>query len=157
MHPESGLFNKKLTTYKKRGCLTSACLTSWPSTAIQNNRQSNHPRWSILSRKVCMEVQVPPAHYGEHIQHSVAVTLAFCFCSVFECGSSEVQKQSVSNAFSYVVLCKTLLSSFKWAILADTSAKIQNLGESKGKRAKSKILVMHPDIQRVLPSARRRR
>ena len=31
----------------KSGCLTTVCLTSRPSTALQENRQSKHPRWSI--------------------------------------------------------------------------------------------------------------
>ena len=84
-----------------------------------------------------MEVHVPPAHYGEHIQHSVAVTLAFCFCSVFECGSSEVQKQSVSNAFSYVVHHLSVARFFILATWADASAKIQKLLNQREKRGKS--------------------
>ena len=43
------------------------------------------------------------AHYGEYILHPVE-SLLQCSCPVFDCGSFEVQKQSVSNAFQYVVL-----------------------------------------------------
>ena len=43
------------------------------------------------------------AHYGEYILHPVESHLQ-CSCPVFDCGSFEVQKQSVSNAFQYVVL-----------------------------------------------------
>ena len=39
-----------------------------------------------------------PDLFGEYILHPVELLLQ-CSCPVFDCGSFEVQKQSVSNAF----------------------------------------------------------
>ena len=58
-----------------------------------------------------MEVYAPPAHYGEYIQHSVAITPAFAFVLYSICGSFEVQKQSVSNAFIMLRSIQTFLFS----------------------------------------------
>lgn len=73
-----------------------------------------------------MEVYAPPAHYGEYIQHSVAITPAFAFVLYSICGSFEVQKQSVSNAFNYVALC-TNVPVFDKNISYSCNAKIQIL------------------------------
>ena len=51
------------------------------------------------------------AHYGEYILHPVELPLHLFFNRIFDCGSFEDQKQSVSNAFQYVVLCPTAPST----------------------------------------------
>ena len=44
------------------------------------------------------------AHYGEYMLHPVAVTPAMFLISISIVEVSNIQKQSVSNAFQYVVL-----------------------------------------------------
>ena len=70
------------------------------------------------------------AHYGEYILHPVESHLQ-CSCPVFDCGSFEVQKQSVSNAFQYVVLHPSAPSSSDDIVAkqADAAAKIQISGD----------------------------
>ena len=69
------------------------------------------------------------AHYGEYILHPVELP-QHCFRLLFDCGSSNIQKQSVSNAFQYVVLHpigSVLLRGHRCRIRRIAGAKVQIL------------------------------
>ena len=54
---------------------------------------------------MCIETTRASQHTTElYMIHPPWLSPRFCLCPVFDCGSFEVQKQSVSNAFQYVVL-----------------------------------------------------
>ena len=72
---------------------------------LANKQTEKHPLGSILYTVKCAyeDTSFLAAHYGEYILHPVELP-QHCFRLLFDCGSSNIQKQSVSNAFQYVVL-----------------------------------------------------
>jgi hypothetical protein len=93
------------------------------------------------------------AHYGEHILHPMESHLQ-CSCPVFDCGSFEVQKQSVSNAFQYVVLRPLAPSSSDdiTALRADSNCKSTKIKwEKVPNRSKSyKIFRNYLDVTGIM-------
>ena len=67
-----------------------------------------------------------PQHTTESIYNTPWQLLSFCFRLLFDCGSSNIQKQSVSNAFNYVVL---------WHSMCYNAAKIEKKDKEKLSRS----------------------
>ena len=86
--------------------------------------------------------------------HPVELPLQ-CFCWQFDSGSSNTQKQSVSNAFQYVVL-RLVAPSPSDDILAqraDAGAKLRNLLGIKAKNRKNlKLLRNYLENKGIMPT-----
>lgn len=76
-----------------------------------------------------------PQHTTESIYNTPWHYSFFCFCLLFDCGSSIAQKQSVSNAFSYVVLCPSV-TLFHQSILGRCKRKNTKTWQLNGKKVK---------------------
>ena len=111
---ESDWFNCSSVNYKRKTwVLASACSTSRPTTAKLENKQRNiHAGVYSTPVKCASEDMVSPrSTLRSCIYYTPWQSPLHCSCPVFDCGSFEVQKQSVSNAFQYVVLCPTAPST----------------------------------------------
>ena len=73
---------------------------------LANKQTEKHPLGSILYtvKCACEDVVSPHSTLRRVYIYTPWQSLRQCFCWQFECGSFEIQKQSVSNAFQYVVL-----------------------------------------------------
>ena len=118
--------------------LASACSMFWPTTAkVVNRQRNNHVEVYRYTVKCAYEdTRILAAHYGEYILHPVELPLQ-CFRLLFDCGSSNIQKQSVSNAFQYVAH-RPRSSSLRQGIHSHQGqiafAKLSNLFETTKKR-----------------------
>ena len=151
--PQAPKANGLITTVdyknKKRGCLTSACFCSRSSTTHAINRQRNtHVGVYDTSVKCAWRYLYP-----QHTTESIYYTLRGIICTfVLDCirfvEVSNSQKQSVSNAFSYVVLCPSV-TLFHQSILGRCKRKntktCLNRGEKVQKVFMHKIPFLKPN------------
>ena len=121
--------NYRQLQIKKRGCLHLPVHRSWPSTAFAEKQTEKHPRWSIWTPVKCA-LRIPdPRSTLRRVYTTPRGVTQHCFRLLFDCGSSNIQKQSVSNAFYNVVLRPSAPSSSDdiTAPRADSICKDTNL------------------------------
>ena len=104
-HPKRTDFNYWFTTKEKRGCLQlpAPSIAAYHSLAERTNRETTTLR-HIDNRKVCVEDTRPSQHTTENIYYTPWSYPGICLGSAYRLWQFRwIQKQSVSNAFQYVV------------------------------------------------------
>ena len=102
-----------IVTYEKRGCLTSACsiFEVLGNPLQETDRVNTHAGEYSIPVKCASEDMVRPRSTLRRVYTTPRGVTPAMFLSSFRCGSSNTQKQSVSNAFQYVVLHPAAQSS----------------------------------------------
>ena len=85
-------------------CICPFCIQAYHS--LEENRQrNNHVEVYRYTVKCASEDMVSPRSTLRRVYTTPRGVTPAMFLSSFRCGSSNTQKQSVSNAFQYVVPC----------------------------------------------------